>query len=104
MGDYELVLSFRGRRVETEDEVVEIEDALFELLEAGESWDGHDLGAAGHNVRLRTPDAQATFARICPFLERAGLIDHVTVAARSAVLGDRFVTLWPLPGELSGRR
>jgi hypothetical protein len=95
---YELVLSFRGRKVETEDEIVEIEDALFELLENGETWDGHDMRAAARNVSVVTPDAQATFARIAPFLAAAGLIDHVTVAARP-LAGDIFVTLWPRSGE-----
>jgi hypothetical protein len=95
---YELVLSFRGRKVETEDEIVEIEDALFELLENGEAWDGHEMRAAARNVSVVTPDAQATFARLAPFLAGAGLIDHVTVAARP-IAGDTFVTLWPRSGE-----
>jgi hypothetical protein len=95
---YELVLSFRGRKVETEDEIVEIEDALFELLESGEAWDGHEMRAASRNLSVFTPDAQATFARIAPFLSSAGLIDHVTVAARP-LASDTFVTLWPRSGE-----
>ena len=95
---YELVFSFRGRKVETEDEVVEIEDALFELLEPGETWDGHAMHAAARNVSVLTPDAQATFARIAPFLSAAGLLDHVTVAARP-LAADTFVTLWPRSGE-----
>jgi hypothetical protein len=98
LGGFELVLSFRGRKVETEDEVVEIEDALFELLEAGESWDGHELRAASRDVCVLTPDAEATFARIAPFLSGAGLIEDVTVAARP-LAGDTFVTLWPRRGE-----
>jgi hypothetical protein len=98
LSGFELVLSFRGRKVETEDEVVEIEDALVELLEAGESWDGHEVRAAARNVSLLTPDAQATFSRILPFLSGAGLIDHVTVAARP-LAGETFVTLWPRSGE-----
>ena len=98
MDGYELVLSFRGRKVETEDEVVEIEDALFELLEGDEAWDGHDLRAAARNVSLVTPDARATFERIVPFLSRAGLIDYVIVAARPLAT-DTFVTLWPRSGE-----
>ena len=98
MSGYELVLSFRGRKVETEDEIVEIEDALFELLETGETWDGHDVRAAARNVSVLTPDANATFARIAPFLSGAGLIDHVTVAARP-LASDTFVTLWPRTGE-----
>ena len=95
---YELVLSFRGRKVETEDEVVEIEDALFELLEAGETWDGHAMHAAAREVSLLTPDAHATFSRLVPFLTTAGLIDHVTAAARPLAT-NTFVTLWPRSGE-----
>lgn len=98
MSDFELVISFRGRKVETEDEVVEIEDALVELLEAGESWDGHEVRAAARNVSVLTPDAQATLSRILPFLSAAGLIDHVTVAARP-LASETFVTLWPRCGE-----
>ena len=98
MDSFELVLSFRGRKVETEDEIVEIEDALFELLESGETWDGHDVRATARNVSVLTPDAHATFARIAPFLASAGLIDDVTVAARP-LASDTFVTLWPRKGE-----
>jgi hypothetical protein len=35
--------------------------------------------------------------RVEPFLVRAGLIDHVTAAARP-LAGDGFVTLWPREG------
>ena len=98
MDGYELVLSFRGRKVETEDEVVEIEDALFELLEAGETWDGHEMRAAARNVSVLTPDAHATFARFLPFLSEAGLIDHVMVGARP-LASDTFLTLWPRSGD-----
>jgi hypothetical protein len=45
-----------------------------------------------------TPDAQATFSRILPFLSGAGLVDHVTVAARP-LASETFVTLWPRSGE-----
>jgi hypothetical protein len=95
---YELVLQFRGPKVETEDEIVEIEDALFEVLEHGESWTGHDVSTAARNIVVETPDAQATFARIAAFLTRAGLIDDVVVGVR-ALAGTTFVTLWPPGGE-----
>ena len=98
MNGYELVLSFQGRKVETEDEVVEIEDAIAEILELGERLDDHDVHASPRNVCVVTPDAQATFARVAPFLSSAGLIEHVTVAARP-LGGGEFVTLWPRRGE-----
>ncbi|MFO1303145.1 MAG: hypothetical protein U1F54_05395 [Burkholderiales bacterium] len=94
MDGFELVLQFRGRRVETEDEVAEIEDALFELLEDGERWDGHEVLAAARNISLTTNDAHATFARLTPFLSQAGLLDHVIAAARP-LAADAFTTLWP---------
>jgi len=95
---YELVLQFRGRKVETEDEVVEIEDALLEILESGESCAGRDVRASVRNIVVETPDAQATFERIAPFLSRAGLIDDVVVGAR-AFATSTFLTLWPRSGE-----
>lgn len=91
---FELVLQFRGPRVETEDEVVEIEDALVELLADGESWDGHEVGVQARNITILTSDAPATFERIKPFLVRADLIGHVAVAARP-LAGDAYTTLWP---------
>jgi hypothetical protein len=91
---FELVLQFRGPRVETEDEVVEIEDALFELLADGESWDGHEVGVHARNILILTPDAPATFERIKPFLVRAGLIGDVAAAARP-LAGETYATLWP---------
>lgn len=94
MDGYELVLQFRGRRVETEDEVGEIEDAIFELLEDGERWDGHEVLAAARNICVTTHDAHTTFARLAPFLAQAGLLDHVIAAARP-LAGDAFTILWP---------
>ncbi len=94
MDGFELVLQFRTRRVETEDEVGEIEDALFELLEDGERWDGHEVLAAARNISLTTRDPRATFARLAPFLSQAGLLDHVIAAARP-LAEDAFTTLWP---------
>jgi hypothetical protein len=95
---FELVLSFRGPRVETEDEVVEIEDALVELLDRGEALDGHEMRPATRDVSILTPDERGTIARVEPFLMRAGLIDHVTVVARP-LAGGSFVTLWPRSDE-----
>ena len=98
-----LVLQFRGRGVETEDEVREIEDALVELLADGEALDGHEVMAAAHATSAwRPPTRKATFARIAPFLERARLLDQVIAATRRSLADDRYTVLWPrgMPGEL----
>jgi len=95
MASCELVLRFRGRRVETEDELIEIEDALVELLVDGEAFEGHEVGEESRDICLATDDAEATFARIAPFLARAALLDHVVAAARP-LRGDAFTTIWPV--------
>ena len=93
-----LSLWFRGRWVEPVAVLVEIVEGLFVLLYRGETFDGHYWRASARNVSVVTPDPDATFARLVPFLSRAGLIDHVTVAARP-LASDTFVTLWPRSGE-----
>ena len=98
MPGYELVLQFRGRRVETEEEIVEIEDAVVELLSDGESWEGHEVGRDARNICLLTGDANATLARLIPFLERASLLEHVVAAARP-LAGEAYTVLWPQDGR-----
>lgn len=102
MPSFELILQFRGRAVEDADEVVEIEDALFEMLGEGEELDGHDIGAGARNIRIVTDDAQATFGRLAPFLARASLIDAV-IAAACPLRGAQYTVLWPHnhPGPFS---
>lgn len=90
----ELVLQFRGSRVETEDEIAEIEDALFELLGDGDTWTGHEITREVRNILIDTRDAAATFARVLPFLERAGLVDAMAAGVRPED-ATNYVALWP---------
>lgn len=94
---YELVLQFRGRAVETEDEVVAIEDVLIELLADDETLDGHEVGAHARNISLATSEPRATFARIVPFLAKAALIEH-TIAAFRSLPGHTYIVVWPVNG------
>ena len=103
MPAYELVLQFRGPRVETEDEVVEIEDVLHELLGEGEAVDGHEVGAHARNISVTTQDAEATFRRLAPFLEGASLIGSVVAAARR-LTDDTYVLVWPKDRTVSFSR
>ncbi|MFO1315600.1 MAG: hypothetical protein U1F58_08335 [Burkholderiales bacterium] len=94
MADVQLVLQFRGSAVEDVDEVTEIEDALFEMLEHGESLDGHDVRAGARNIYILTAAPEATFRRLEPFFARARLLDALTVAFRPPA-ADTFTILWP---------
>jgi len=90
----ELVLQFRGPRVETEDELAEIEDALFELLADGDTWTGHEVTRDVRNIVIDTRNAAATFARLLPFLERAGLVDAMAAGVRPEA-ATSYIALWP---------
>jgi hypothetical protein len=94
MPSFQLILQFRGRAVEDTDEVLEVEDALFEMLGEGEELDGHEIGAGTRNICIVTADAEATFGRLAPFLARANLIAAVIAAARP-LPGERYTVLWP---------
>jgi hypothetical protein len=98
MADGQLVLQFRGTAVEDVDEVREIEDALFEMLDEGEELAGHDVLASARNIYILTAAPEATFRRLEPFLARARLLDAVAAAFRSPGSA-AFTRLWP-----AGRR
>jgi hypothetical protein len=95
MSPSELVLEFAAPRVETGDELAEIEDALAEMLGDGEGPASREPGAGEREIRILTRDPAATFARVAPFLVRAELIDHVV--ARSHSPSAPAVPLWPPP-------
>ena len=94
MATFDLVLQFRGRSVEDLDELLEVEDALFEMLAVGEDLDGHEVGAHARNIHIATTDAEATFRRLQPFLTAARLLDGAIAAARP-LAGGRYTVLWP---------
>lgn len=90
----ELVLEFRGRRVETEDEIIEIEDALVEVLPDGDALQAHEIESEVRRIVVTTRDATETLRRLLPFLERAGLADDLCAHAR--IRSDTGgVRLWP---------
>lgn len=90
----ELVLEFRGRRVETEDEVGEIEDALVEILPDDDALLTHEIGSDARRIVIATRDATATLRHLLAFLERAELVAGLSAHARVAG-DDAGVSLWP---------
>ena len=102
MPAFQLVLQFRGTSIEDLDELLEIEAALFEILEHPEEVAGHDIGDGARNILIVTDDPDATFRHLTPFLQRAHLLVSLVVAARAANEG-RYRVLWPADhqGEFS---
>jgi hypothetical protein len=91
---FQLVLQFRGTAIEDLDEVLEVEDALTEILDDGEVLAGHDIGSHARNIFVVTADVGATLARLLPFLERARLAGALTAATRP-VNDDHYTIVWP---------
>lgn len=94
MPGYSLALAFRGRAVEDLEELLEVEDALYEMLAASEEMDGHEVTPQARLVYVLTDDPHATFRRLQPFLRNARLLEHLTASATPADGGDP-VVLWP---------
>lgn len=94
MPGYSLTLAFRGRAVEDLEELLEVEDALYEMLAGGEEMDGHEITPQARLLFVLTDDADATFRRLLPFLRNAQLLEHLTATAAPLAGGDA-VVLWP---------
>lgn len=98
MPEFSLTLAFSGRAVEDLEEVLEVEDALYEMLADGEEMDGHEMAPHARLVFVLTDDARATFRRLLPFLRNAKLLEHLSATAVPAAGGDT-VVLWPAAAE-----
>jgi hypothetical protein len=94
MPAFALTLAFHGQAIEDLDEVLEVEDALYEMLADGEEMDGHEIAPHARRIFIATSDAGATFARLHAFLRNARLLDGMTASAR-AIDGSDDVVLWP---------
>lgn len=91
---FQLVLQFRGTTIEDLDELLEVEDALTQMLESGEELAGHGIGSDARNIFIVTDEPDATFRRLRPFLERAHLLDQSIIAARP-VNDAQYRIMWP---------
>jgi hypothetical protein len=91
---YTLALAFHGRAVEELDELLEVGDAIYEMLADGEEMDGHEMAAHARLLFVLTADADATFRRLQPFLRNARLLDEMSATA-APLAGGPAVALWP---------
>jgi hypothetical protein len=94
MGACTLTFAFHGRAVEELNEVLEVEDALYEMLADGEEMDGHEMAAQARRIFVLTDNGEATFRRLQPFLRNAGLLDEMTATAEPQD-GGEVIVLWP---------
>jgi ribosomal protein L1 len=90
---YQLVLQFAANGLRDYDDLVALEEQLVAVL--GDSKvDGHDTGSGEANIFIATSDAQTTFRKLVPVLQRTGRLPEVTAAYRDTD-ENRYHVLWP---------
>ena len=87
--EYQLVVQVPARAVEDFDVMIELEEAIIEVLGAAGEVDGHDLGAGEMNIFISTDDPKAAFAKLEPMLGKKRLLSSAKAAYRDAD-GDDF--------------
>jgi hypothetical protein len=91
---YQLVIQFRGDRLEDFDALVALEDRLIEDLGSSAKVDGHDFGSGTANIFIFTTDPALTFWRARQILQTAGRLQSVT-AAHGEADGNDYTVIWP---------
>jgi hypothetical protein len=93
--DYQLVIKFWRKSLESEAFLSTIQDELKDVLGDAVTFDGYDTNAKEINLFLVTKDPKHSFRRVNSLLESKGITQGVSAAFR-LVGGARFASLWPL--------
>lgn len=93
--DYQLVIKFWRKSLDSEAFLATIEDDLKSVLGGGAVVDGYDVSAKEINLFVLTADPRQSFRRAKGVLEELGVVNGVSAAFR-LVGGARFTSVWPL--------
>lgn len=93
--DYQLVIKFWRKSLESEAFLATIEDDLKEALGDAAVVDGFDVSPKEINLFVLTPDPRHSFRRAKSVLETLE-VSHGISAAFRLVGGARFTSIWPL--------
>jgi hypothetical protein len=92
--DYQLVIKFWRKSLESEAFLETIEEQLRGVLGPGAAPDGYDVSPKEINLFVLTPDPRHSFRKARDVLQAAG-VEHGVSAAFRLVGGARFTSLWP---------
>lgn len=92
--DYQLVIKFWRKSLESEDFISTIQAELKEVLGDSVTLDGYDINAKEINLFVITPDPKHSFRRVKSVLEAKGIVHGVSAASR-LVGGAQFTSIWP---------
>ena len=93
---HQLVLQFSplGSNEEDFDKLIALEDQLIETLAGHAEVDGHDVGSNEGNVFVFSHNAEETFVKCFPVVERSGLLPLLAAGYRD-VDGEDYMRIWP---------
>jgi hypothetical protein len=93
--EYQLVIKFWRKSLESEAFLATIENDLGAVLGSTAMLDGYDVADREINLFVLTTDPRHSFRRAKDVLEKLGLSHGVSAAFR-LVGGARFTSIWPL--------
>ena len=91
---YQLVVKFWRKSLESETFLETIEDRLRAALGGSVELEGYDVSAKEINLFMMTADPRLTFRKVRDVLESLGIENGVSAAYR-LVGGAKFTSLWP---------
>jgi hypothetical protein len=92
--DYELVIKFYRKSLESEAFLATFEDELRPVLGTGARSDGYDVRPREINFFVHADDPRATFRKVKSVLDAHGIERGVSAAYR-LVGGAQFTSVWP---------
>lgn len=93
--DYQLVIKFWRKSLESEAFLATVEDELKQVLGGSAEVDGFDVTPREINLFVLTADPRHSFRRAKDVLGRLGVVQGVSAGFR-LVGGARFTSIWPL--------
>lgn len=93
--DYQLVIRFWRKSLQSEAFLETIEHELEKALGSSAVPDGYDVAEKAINLFVLTDDPRQAFRRAKDVIERLGVTHGVSAAFR-LVGGARFTSIWPL--------
>ena len=93
--DYQLVIKFWRKSLESEEFLAGIEGELKEALGNKVELEGYDVSPKEINLFMLTPDPRHSFRQAREVLEKLGVTRGVSAAYRLSG-GAKFTSIWPL--------
>jgi hypothetical protein len=91
---YQLVLQWPAASIHDYDAMIDIENALIDVLPDGSEVDGHDAGSGEVNIFITTNGPVRVFEAVKSILATSGVLESARIAFREQSKSE-YTVLWP---------